>query len=82
MHAISGTPLGSFRYPSEKLIGQLCSDLAYAAVDEILDAGLHEYLDALQGTINQVGAGIFQTFFAFKSPKSGKSQSQSQSQKS
>ncbi len=82
LHAISGTPLGSFRYPPEKSMGQLCSDLAYAAVDEILDAGLHEYLDALQGTINQVGAGIFQTFFAFKTLKSGKSQGQSQSQKS
>src|SRR5215510_10233122 len=47
LHAISGTPPGTFRYPAEKLLGLLCSDLSYAAVDEIIGAGLHEYLDDL-----------------------------------
>jgi len=69
LHAISGTPLGTFRYPSEKMIGQLCSDLSFAGVDEILDDGLHEYLDDLQGSINQIGSGIHETFFAFKTPE-------------
>lgn len=80
LHAISGTPLGTFRYPAEKLLGQLCSDLAYASVDEIVDTGLHEYLDGLQTTMNQVGAGISETFFAFKTPKSRKPVSQMQRQ--
>ena len=69
LHAISGTPLGMFRYPAERLVGQLCSDLAFAAVDEIIDEGLHEYLDELQGSVNQIGAGIHETFFAFKTPQ-------------
>jgi uncharacterized alpha-E superfamily protein len=68
LHAISGTPLGSFRYASEKLLGQLCSDLAFASVDEIIKAGLHEYLDDLQTRLNQIGQSIFETFFAFKTP--------------
>jgi uncharacterized alpha-E superfamily protein len=68
LHAISGTPLGSFRYASEKLLGQLCSDLAFASVDEIIKAGLHEYLDDLQTKLNQIGQSIFETFFAFKTP--------------
>src|SRR5579864_2984149 len=29
LHAISGTPLGTYRYPPEKLLGQLCSELSY-----------------------------------------------------
>ena len=29
LHAISGTPLGTFRHPPEKLLGQLCSDLSF-----------------------------------------------------
>jgi uncharacterized alpha-E superfamily protein len=68
LHAISGTPLGSFRHAPEKLLGQLSSDLAFTSVEEILDHGLHEYLDELQTKLNQVGQGIFETFFAFKAP--------------
>ncbi len=68
LHAISGTPLGTFRHPPEKLLGQLCSDLSFTTVDEIVKRGLHEYLDDLQTKMNQVSDGIFQTFFAFRSP--------------
>ncbi|HXJ56619.1 MAG TPA: alpha-E domain-containing protein [Verrucomicrobiae bacterium] len=68
LHAISGTPVGTFRQPAEKLLGQLCSDLSYASVDEIIAAGLHEYLDHLQTRMNQVGTGIHDTFFAFRTP--------------
>lgn len=80
LHAISGTPLGTFRYPPEKLLGQLCSDLSFAAVDEIISAGLHEYLDNLQTRTNQVGAGIYETFFALKNPKPSKPSLQQQIQ--
>ena len=72
LHAISGTALGTFRYPPEKLLGQLCSDLSFASLDEIIAHGLHEYLDDLQTKVNAVGAGIFETFFAFKAPQSQK----------
>ena len=34
LHAISGTPTGMFRNPVEQRLGQLCSELAYAQVDE------------------------------------------------
>ena len=68
LHAISGTPLGTFRHPPEKLLGQLCSDLAFAAVDEIVNQGLHEYLDELQTKLNGVGTGVVETFFALKNP--------------
>jgi uncharacterized alpha-E superfamily protein len=69
LHAISGTPLGTFRHPPEKLLGQLCSDLSFTTVDEIVKQGLHEYLDDLQTKMNEVSDGIFRTFFAFKSPE-------------
>lgn len=67
-HAISGTPSGTFRHSPEKLLGQLCSDLAYATVDDIIGRGPHEYLDDLQKKMNQVGTGIFDTFFAVRAP--------------
>lgn len=68
-HAISGTPLGSFRHEPEKLLGQLCSELAYAHVDEIVGGGLHEYLDDLQSKMNRLGAGVHQTFFSKQAPE-------------
>jgi uncharacterized alpha-E superfamily protein len=64
VHAISGTPAGVFRYPVERLLGELCSELAYARVESIIAAGLHEHLDRLQTKMNQVGTGIAETFFA------------------
>lgn len=69
LHAISGTPVGTFHHRPEKLLGRLCSDLSYASVDEIISSGLHEYLDELQTKVNQAGRGIHETFFAFKMPK-------------
>lgn len=72
LHAISATPLGTFRYQPEKLLGQLCSDLSFASLEEIIGHGLHEYLDDLQTKVNAVGTGIFETFFAFKGPQSQK----------
>ncbi len=64
VHAISGTPAGMFRYPVERLLGELCSELAYARIETIIAEGLHEYLDRLQNKMNQVGNGISETFFA------------------
>ena len=64
LHAITGTPDGGFRNSSEKLLGQLCSELAYTHVEEVIQRGLHEYLDQLQTRMNGVSAGIHETFFA------------------
>jgi uncharacterized alpha-E superfamily protein len=80
LYAISGTPVGTFRHASEKLLGQLCSELSYTSVEEVLGSGLHEYLDNLQTRMNQVGAGVYETFFALKHPKSAKLMSQHQGQ--
>jgi uncharacterized alpha-E superfamily protein len=64
VHAISGTPAEMFRHPVERLFGELCSELAYARIEAIITAGLHEYLDRLQTKMNLVGDGISQAFFA------------------
>ena len=69
LHAISGTPVGTYRKSPEKLLGQLCSDLAYANVEDVMKDGLHEYLDGLQTMMNSVSTGIFETFFARRVPE-------------
>ncbi len=67
LHGISGTPVEFFNNPAEKLIGQLCSDLSYISVDEVISYGLHEYLDGLQIKMNQIGTVTQECFFARKS---------------
>ncbi|MEO6182358.1 MAG: alpha-E domain-containing protein [Verrucomicrobiota bacterium] len=64
LHAISGTPPDQTTNSVEKLLCGLCSNLASAGVDKIIQNGLHEYLDNLQDQMNLVGTGIFETFFA------------------
>ena len=68
LHAISGTPLGQFRWSPERLLGQLCSELAYESIDEVLAKGLHEFIDELQNKLNLIGGGIHETFFARRAP--------------
>ncbi len=66
LHAISGTPLGSFGNPPEQRIGQLTSTMNYMNPADIIRGGLHEYLDELQDFINQAGQSIFDHYFAIK----------------
>jgi uncharacterized alpha-E superfamily protein len=61
-HAISESPLGSFRNQAEKRMGQLLCDLAYGRVEEILKSGLHEFVDTFQAKVNAVGSVIRETF--------------------
>lgn len=72
LHTVSGTPAGTYRHLPEKLLGQLCSELSYTSVDEIISHGLHEYVDQFQTKLNHIGNGIFETFFATKSPANGR----------
>lgn len=64
VHAISGTAAGMFRNSAERLLGELCSELAYSRTSDIIKGGLHEYLDSLQTKMNAVSDGIYDTFFA------------------
>ncbi len=70
LHAISGTPAGAFRTKPEKQLGQVHSRLSYTHAEDIVLAGLHETLDELMAGLNDVGAGIHETYFAPK-PKPG-----------
>ena len=78
LHAISGTPLETFSNSAEQGLGQLRSEFAYAQVDQVLRSGLHEFLDAFQTKLNDVGNDIYKTFFALRPVNVESSQSQSQ----
>lgn len=69
LRAISDTMDDSGKKSPNKLLGRLCSDLEYASIDEIINAGLHEYLDKMQTRMNQVGTEIHERFFAKRMPE-------------
>lgn len=66
LHAISGTPIGTYRNAAEQNLGQLRAELAYTDTKQILARGLHEFLDSFQTKLNHVDQCIFDTFFALR----------------
>ena len=64
LHAIGGTPIGTFRNSAERCVGQLRSELAYSDVKTIIHAGMHEVLDRLQSRLNDLGHEIHESFFS------------------
>jgi len=63
LHKITGTPQGVVQNRAEKILGRLQADLDYADIAEVLEFGMHEYLESLQVRLNQVGEEISTTFF-------------------
>jgi uncharacterized alpha-E superfamily protein len=66
LHRITGTPAGAAINLAEKRLGRIQADIEYTDIDEVIEIGLHEYLDDLQSKINEVGMAIGTTFFNIK----------------
>jgi uncharacterized alpha-E superfamily protein len=64
--AITGGQRGHFRTTPEKRLGRLRSQLDYIQIGEIIEQGLHEFIDAFQSQLNTVGEAIHETFFALR----------------
>ncbi|MEL7141297.1 MAG: alpha-E domain-containing protein [Cyanobacteria bacterium J06643_4] len=65
---ISGTYPGSPQLSSQRSLGKLGAELAFITLDEIFQQGLHEFLDAFQQRLNQVGERIYSDFIALPDP--------------
>lgn len=63
LHAISHSPLHNFSNEAERRLGQLRASIDYAKIEQVMDAGLHEYLDNLQLALNDIGNAVAQRFF-------------------
>ena len=64
LRAVTGTALATYRNQAERRLGQLRSELDYAQIHDIIDQGLHEFVDRFQTKLNGVGESIHATFFA------------------
>lgn len=74
---ITGSALGTFANLVEQRTGRLRAELDYTSVANIIDRGLHEYIDDLQTQLNDIGQAIFDDFFRVK-PVDGRVMSQRQ----
>lgn len=66
LHMISGNKEDGFKNKAERSIGELRSKLEFAEASEIIDFGLHEYLDNLQIKINEISNEINGNYFTIR----------------
>ncbi|MBU0946051.1 MAG: alpha-E domain-containing protein [Proteobacteria bacterium] len=66
LHRITGSQMGSATNPAEKMLGRIKADLEYTDIAEVIEGGLHEFLDDLQTKLNRLGGVIGETFFNLK----------------
>jgi uncharacterized alpha-E superfamily protein len=66
LHKIGGSSVGSWCNPAERTLGRLRSELDFITIEEIIQSGLHEFLDHIQTELNGVGGKVFETFFALE----------------
>ncbi|RZS93805.1 alpha-E domain-containing protein [Aquimarina brevivitae] len=59
---LSGSSVG-FSNVAQKKLGALKSQLEYVAIEEIIDSGMHEYLDDIQKKLNDISSAIYNSFF-------------------
>jgi uncharacterized alpha-E superfamily protein len=65
---IAGSPSGAYTYDCERYCDQLRSQLACAQAEEVVLAGVHEFVDSLQTKLNRIGSAISDSFFSGNPP--------------
>lgn len=66
LRRITDSPMDRYDTVLDKKVGKLRSELDYMDISEIIQGGLHEFLDGFQTRLNDIGDEIFQTFFALR----------------
>lgn len=66
LRAVTGSQDGTFQNSAEQYLGRLVSELNYARIEEIVQEGLHEFIDRFQRHLNRVDDSVFETFFAMR----------------
>ena len=62
LHRLSGKERREYRSQEERNFGKLLSDLNFLTIQEILNSGLHQFLQGVQKTLDQLDDHIYQEF--------------------
>jgi uncharacterized alpha-E superfamily protein len=68
LHRITGSEANSFINRSEQRLGLLRAEVDYTSVQDIIERGMHEFIDQFQTRLNLVGEAIDKDFFEAKEP--------------
>jgi uncharacterized alpha-E superfamily protein len=63
LREITRSPAGQFTTRAEQLLGRVKADLDFSRIDDIIDAGMHQFIDDLQSRLNDIGDGVRDAFF-------------------
>jgi uncharacterized alpha-E superfamily protein len=63
LRAITSTPTGQFRNHAEKVLGRLAAELRYTELDDVLNIGLHAWLDGFQARLGEAASEIHRLYF-------------------
>jgi uncharacterized alpha-E superfamily protein len=62
LHRLSGKERREYRSQEERNFGKLLSDLNFITIQDILNSGLHQFLQGVQTTLDQLDDHIYQEF--------------------
>lgn len=62
---LSGSSIG-FSNTAQKQLGALKSQLEYTDINDIINSGMHEYLDDIQRKLNDISSAIYNSFFSME----------------
>jgi len=65
---ISGVPMGQFTNPAERYSGRLLSEMSFSTIEDVWGRGLHKSMNDLQIRVNEIGAGILETYIHPSAP--------------
>jgi uncharacterized alpha-E superfamily protein len=63
LHVLSGTPHDLYSNEAEQRCGRLVAELRFAAINDIFAQGLHDYLEGVLRTLEQIGQSISHEYF-------------------
>ena len=69
LYQITGATPGIWHNPAERTLGKLRAELDFIMIEEVIQAGLHEFLDHIQSELNLVGKEVFETFLTLEPVK-------------
>jgi uncharacterized alpha-E superfamily protein len=78
LHMLSGSDPLAYCNEAERLAGRLKSDLSYATIQDIIEFGLHQYLERIQVRLYDIGNATYETYCDWmEEPAQAQAQSQS-----
>lgn len=66
LHEVTGISSRTWNNLAERMLGRLRAEFDFITIEEVVQNGLHEFLEDFQTQLNTVGEKIFETFFALE----------------